>query len=303
MNAPIAAIPILDWNGSTFILFYIVALIVAAVWSRSRASRAFDSLGRAGHDLEPSDPYEIAYLAAGPSQVAKLAVVRLIQQGLVSWKSAWITPKIVYQQDGAGGTTAERKILVAARKKGTPGLPVKDIPLLIKEEMRPLEVRLASLGLRPTSEEITKAGFRSVLPLISLIVLGCVKLAIGLGRDKPVLFLVALLVVTAVVAVVMARPTRKLTPAGKKLLDKYRLEHERTRGAADIDDPEWLTLNVALFGTAALAGIPLFEGIQKDLDRQISQQAANQAGGGCSSGCGTSSGCGGGGGCGGCGGD
>jgi len=300
-----AAIPILDWNGSAFLGFYLIALVIAVFWSQLRGKRALRKHGRAGvPDLV--DPYEIAYLAAGPPRVAQLAIVRLLQQGLVTWKDTWFSPKIVCQQQGATKSLLEREILSAVHKKGASGLPVKNIPGVIHAQLRPLEARLAMLGYRPTSDERGTARFLAVMPLVFLMIFGCIKLALGLSRDKPVLFLIVLLAVTLIAAIVVARSVGKLTPTGEAFLQRSRLDHERRREES-APELEPLSNNVALFGTAALIGMPLFSDIRTDLDRHLSQAASSQAASGCSSGCGTtSSGCGGdsgGGGCGGCGGD
>jgi hypothetical protein len=88
-----------------------------------------------------------------------------------------------------------------------------------------------------------------------------------------------------------------------ELLAKLRTEKDRPRGDSPFDGVCW---NLALMGSAALAGIPAFAAMHRDLERQMGSSAASSSSGGCgTSGCGSdggSSGCGGGGGCGGCGG-
>ncbi len=308
MTVTLANIPILDANGPTFLTIYGIFFLVALIWSHRRAKRALNRFDREGYFPELTDPYEIAYLAAGPPRVAQLAVVRLIHQGLVEWRSSWSGPKIVDRKIAPAGEThaVEKRILEASGKKGAAGQPLQNVPMIVSEDMRPLEVRLAGLGLRPTTEERSTAARSAVMPLSILTLLGVVKMIIGITRDKPVLFLFLFLIISVVFAVAMAASVGKLTGTGKQLLDQLRLENERTQGGSS-NELLALSTKVALLGPEALAGVPGLMNIQKDLQKRITHAGGNQSGGGCSGGCGaTSSGCGSGGGssgCGGCGGD
>ena len=127
-----------------------------------------------------------------------------------------------------------------------------------------------------------------VLPLLALIAFGAIKLMVGLSRDRPVGFLVVLLIATAILAVIRWRAIDRCTRAGRAALARVRQEAERIKAAPTRQE---MATAVALFGTAVLAGsafAPLH-----------TLRAGSSAGsGGCGGGGGDG---GGGGGCGGCG--
>jgi len=296
-----ADIPIFDLNGPAFLAFYAVMLLITAIWSFTRVRSAVNRFDRAGYYPELTDPYDTAYLAAGAPRVAQLAAVRLMQSGHVEWKSGFTGKRLVFLTATGGGLNAiERKMLNAIQQKGNRGLPVPEAYTAVLPEMRALEVKLAYLGLRPTEVERRGARLSAAFPLIALLVLGLIKLLIGIARDKPVGFLIILMIVALILTLVAGSSTRRLTRSGEELLAKLRMEN-RPRGNAPFEDVCW---NLALMGPAVLAGIPAFSGIHRDLEKQMGHAASGSSGGGCgTSGCGSgSSGCGGGGGCGGCGG-
>ena len=134
------------------------------------------------------------------------------------------------------------------------------------------------------------------LPLIALLVIGSIKVGVGISRDKPVLFLLIFMFFTLLLAISAAASTRRLTKSGSALLASMKSNRPIAETGGDVC---W---NLAVWGPAALAGLPEFSGIQRDFARHANGGSSGDSGGGCgtSSGCG-SSGCGGGG-CGGCGG-
>jgi uncharacterized protein (TIGR04222 family) len=300
-----AEIPVFDLNGPAFLGFYATFFVIATIWSFWRARNAVNRFDRTGYFPELTDPYETAYLAAGAPRAAQLAVVRLMHSGHVEWKSGFTGKRLLFLKPATGGglNGIERKMLHAVQQKGNKGLPVSEAHNAVLPEMRALEVRLASLGLRPTESERKKAGWSAALPLLVLLGTGIIKLGVGLSRGKPVGFLVILLFLTLILAIIAGSSARRLTRTGVELLTKLRMEKDRPRGDPSFEAVCW---NLALMGPAALAGIPAFAAMHRDLERQMGNSAASSSSGGCGtsgSGCDSGgSGCGGGGGCGGCGG-
>jgi uncharacterized membrane protein YgcG len=145
-------------------------------------------------------------------------------------------------------------------------------------------------------------------------VIGLVKLVIGINREKPVWYLVVFLILTVIAAWVIASRTRRLTPAGERVLADLRTKHHLATGSTDrrkSEDLPMISEGVALFGAVSLASSFAYADLYQDLNR-ITGKTKADASGGCSSGCGGisggssgsdsgGSGCGGGG-CGGCGG-
>jgi len=323
MNLPletIAAIPLLDWDGPRFLLFYLTALIVLAMWCRSRVRSSLHRYEDDRHQAAmPTDPFEAAYLASGPGRVAQLAVARLLHRGLVHWKSGMFGSKLIVraEQVPADVSEAERGLLERIIAMNEKGLPVNEAGRWVYPSLRAIEVRLASQGLRPTHEERSGRRIISVMPLIGLALLGIIKVFLGIGRDKPVWFLVALLVITLVLIIFFASSVPRLTRTGEHLLEKMRLRNETSRHGAqqgDLAELGMFSHSVALFGPIAVAALPCFAPIHGELEKLHAKASAASAGG-CSSGCGGITGCGSsggdggggggsgcGGGCGGCGG-
>ncbi|MGL4400397.1 MAG: TIGR04222 domain-containing membrane protein [Luteolibacter sp.] len=299
----ISEIPFFDLNGPAFLAFYAILFGIATVWSFLRARSAANRFDRAGYYPELTDPYDTAYLAGGAPRASQLAALRLMHSGHIQWKSRYNGNFLLLLKpaNGDGLHVIERKMLRAIQQGDKSGLSVPEAYTAVLPTIRGLEVRLASLGLRPTEQERTKAGWSAVVPLLVLLGIGLIKLAIGLSRDKPVGFLIIFLTVSLILAIVVGRNTRRLTKTGDELLNRLRSEKNPPQRDSSFDGVFW---NFALLGPAVLASIPEFAAIYKGLTRQMGGPANN----GSSSGCGTSgcssasSGCGGGGGCGGCGG-
>jgi hypothetical protein len=144
---------------------------------------------------------------------------------------------------------------------------------------------------------------------------GLVKVFVGVARGRPVGFLIALLVVTAIVAIVFLVKGPFRTRRGDGLLRRLRddnaaLEYAAGRRVAGLSDDD-LVLSLGLFGLGVLAVGPLsatYTSLMNAQRRAAAHQwssAGTSCGSSCGSSCGGGGGCGGGcggGGCGGCGG-
>jgi uncharacterized protein (TIGR04222 family) len=310
-----ASIPLLDWTGPQFLAFYVTALIVLVLWCRRGARRSLNRYDNPRENATLSDPYDIAYLSGGGGRVLQLAVARLIQQRLASWKAGFFGARLIAATDTVPVhcPAPEKELLDRLIRVREKGIPVREAGRWVYPSLRAIEVRLASLGLRPTGEERGGSRVLSVMPLIGLGLLGLVKVFVGIGRDKPVWILVFLLLATLVAIAVIVSSVPRLTPSGELLLEKLRLRNQaglQGAGAAGWDDLVMFSQAVALFGPTAVAAHPAFTAIHGDLEK-LHAQAANRSAAGCggASGCSGASGCGGGGGsgcggggCGGCGG-
>lgn len=293
---------IFDLDGPSFLAVYTVGFAIAFMWSLARRSRANARFALPGaEETKLTDPYEIAWLAGGVPRCAQVAVVKLITCGAVQWRRTRILRESRLVAGGsaeAGFNEMERALFSAIRGHGDKGMRLTEIPALVAARISGLEARVAKRGLRPTQSEANRGGCLIILPMLFLVVFGAAKVWVGITRDKPVLFLIALIVVTVVVAAVVASRKKRLTPAGEKLLLRMRAERET---------PGDTLAAVALFG-AGWAGDPMLAGLDEALRKDISRMGNPTGSSGCSgaTGCGggssgCSSGCGGGG-CGGCGG-
>lgn len=178
-------------------------------------------------------------------------------------------------------------------------------------EFEALRQKLVMSGLlrSPVEQERQRLRWTFFLPVLGL---GLVRMAYGLSRGRPVLYLVLLLGATVAAAVVTARSRSERTSRGTGVLAEVRREApdpiETIDGAVDSRAPE-LGLAVALAGAAALWGsnpaLAAAVGAPEEPARHNWWQRGGDGAwfGGCggAGGCGSGGGCGGGGG-GGCGG-
>lgn len=304
----LADIPVLDWQGPPFLLFYVVAMFVASIWSYHRGSRLS---GRFDNDHAPGeirDPMAAAYLAGGAPRALQSAVCCLFRRGLIDWRKStfggrWIAVADAKPEPGLSPLERAVYSAILGSKKG---LKAAELGNHATSQLSSIEAGLAGSGLRPTQNERAGHGFRACLPVVIVIGIGVVKLFIGLSRDKPVVLLVVLLFLSLIVALIVGASASKkrgfLTPAGKDLLDRMRETRHKAQTPDSADVSTW-AMSIALFGPHADPWIAGQQDLAKELSQLQKSHAASDGGGcgasGCSSGCG--SGCGGG--CGGCGGD
>jgi uncharacterized protein (TIGR04222 family) len=296
----LAEIPILDLHGPEFLMVYGSLFVAACVWSVVRVKGALRKHGRPGDAEMLTGPYEMAVLSAGAGRACQLGVVTLMQKNLISWKTGFVNARLVANtMDIPSGLPGiEEDLLRMVQTHGSKGLQVKQVNSLLSNSVRPIEVRLATAGLRPTLEERKSAGFSSTLPLLFLGGFGLIKLVIGISRGKPVMFRVLMLLVTVIAAKWIAPNAGRLTAAGENLLARLRDKHQAAKRAATTSEaevPDMLFAGAALLGPAVLMSHPAFADVHKDLQSKMGAAVASgDSGRVCSSGCG--------GGCGGCGG-
>ena len=303
-----AEIPILDWKGPAFLIFYGAAFVVALVWSISRRAKMMEKfIVPRGALTSLINPYEAAYLAGGAPRCIQLAVVRLLQRGALQGEVPRFGANRVLARETnpAELNDIEQAVYDEAVRLGRKGLLMQNIGALVTSRLGRIESRLATLGLRPTNQERSGMGFMIALPLVMLLLIGATKLIVGISRDKPVMFLVIALVITFIAAIGMGSSAKRLTPAGELLLDKMRADYRSSSRDRDGADLTALSLGMALLGPSVISGyghlIALDPSLKKDITQMgVQGSAGGDGGSGCSSGCG-GSGCGGG--CGGCGGD
>ena len=302
-----------DLTGPEFLLFYIaLAVAVHLLWRPLTRflGEGSDPVGpHAGRfDLANLDPYLIAYLRGQVSETARVAILSLLDRGLLQREGD--------ELEAAPGASdqvhrpLERAILAAFVPKQKAASIFKNGAF--QSACVGLEAELLRLGLLPPFAGKARMVILRWSSIILLAGIAIKKINVALDRGHHN---VAFLVVLAIIAVVLVvrRKAPKQTRKGEQLLNELRdrFAHLKSRS----DDIELggasheLVLLAAIFGMAALPGPVLVQA------EALFPIAARNAGGGsaCGSSCGTSCGtssasscggssCGGGGGCGGCGG-
>lgn len=275
----------LDLHGPEFLMLYLeLALIaLAAAFVIPRYLRPEGRTGRR------PDEDELAILAGGRERLAEAVTVRLLAEGAAIVQSGGT---LAIRNPHGGRTRAERRVATLTSPANW-----RDVHRALTGPAEATERQLEDKGLWIGRDAARQLRLIQTAPLALLFLFGLAKWIIGAMRDRPVGFLTALLLATAVVAVVRYAALDRRTRAGKAALADARFEAARLRRAAPTDEAP---LAVALFGTTVLTGSWL-----SDFHRMRSAGSGSDGGGGsgCSSGgggCGGGGG-GGGGGCGGCG--
>ena len=269
-----------DLHGPEFLTLYcelaLIALIAALVIPRY--------LRPDGQRGRRPDEAEIALLAGGRDRFAETVTVGLLAKGAATVQSSG---KVAIRDPRGGETMAERRVAAL-----TSPASWQDIHRALAGPAETAERQLEAKGLWMDRSAVRQMRLIQTAPLALLFQFGMAKWIIGTLRDRPVGILTALLIVTAIAAILRFAVIDRRTRAGKAALADARLEAERLRRAAPTDETP---LAVALFGTTVLTGSWL-----SDFHRM---RAASGSGGDTSSSSGCSGGGGGcgGGGCGGCG--
>ncbi len=319
----LSEIPLLDWNGPQFLMFYLVALGVCVGWSFWRSSQSMARFQVPGNGSPAlTNPYEIAYLTGGAFRAVQLVVVRLVSQDLLEWKlirgSQVLRSKARSFPSEMNGI--ESTAMKSAERFGNEGMQLKNVADAIIGPLTQIERRLAILGLRPMASEQSGVALRAALPLVFLIALGITKLFIGISREKPVLYLVFLLLLSLILVVVIVVRAPRLTVKGRGMIHALHGHHanlEKRVLAKKEVTPDEALVAMSLLGPASLIGMGGHLGIGPLLSAKPKKVKADTGGNGCATyiGCGGGSGggsmsdgggsgCGGdggGGGCGGCG--
>jgi uncharacterized protein (TIGR04222 family) len=294
-------------SGPAFLVAYL--LIAAAVWVatfRARRSLADPQATSPVADVT-ARPHDVAYLNGGAELAVYSALSSMHLRGTIT--SARGTVQAAGRLD-PGADDLERAIHFTARVAMQRKRLQFHRPVLVA--LAVIEKRLVTAGLLLSEEQrlrIRRVGSW----MLAVAGLGLVRLLAGVAEAKPVGYLLlALVMVTAVAAVQLARAPRR-TRLGDRTLAALRSEHH---GLSPEVKPDWsvygpagAALGIGIFGMDALwASDPAFA------DELAAQRVAaggssgdggsgfSSYGGGGDSGGGGGGGCGGGGGGGGCGG-
>ncbi|MFY0562445.1 TIGR04222 domain-containing membrane protein [Archangium lansingense] len=290
----------LDWSGGEFLAAYIpyvvVLLIAAKVW-QSTLNQPSEEPQSAELKL---DPYQVAALQHRESAVTT-AVASLVHDGVLRWEDGGVLRAVGQPPASAG--PFERAVHAALSS------PVGEVATLhekVDRALDGLEEGLRRRGFLMNPEVAARCRqYPMALYFGAGLGLGLMKLMVGISRDRPVGFLLMLLVLGAVLGFwVLGRKPRR-SRRGDKALAKLRQDNEPLRTTAKADGA-WGTMNsasvamsVALFGTGLLAAAGMAD-LRAYLVPPGSGSGGGGGGGGDSGGGDGGGGCGGG--CGGCGG-
>jgi uncharacterized protein (TIGR04222 family) len=273
-----------DLTGGPFLGLYIV-LLAATVIAGLVIPRRLRPQGRAGR---VTDIDQLAYLSGGVRRFGDALIARLLATRALTLLSR---ARFRIGARELAATPAEHAVLALPSPSRW-----REIEAVMKGYAEPLQRQMTQAGLLMSDRERANIRFWALLPYLMLLAFGVTKWIIGDMRDRPVGFLSALLVVTALFAIVRWFSIDRRTQAG---LDAQAVAVERSDRLRTAPATDEIGLAVALFGTAVLVGSGWgdFHSL-----RRAGGGDGGSAGGSCGSdGGGGGGGCGGGG-CGGCGG-
>jgi uncharacterized protein (TIGR04222 family) len=282
-----------DLRGPEFLLFYFffsLVVILAIVILRRRAESGD------APKIDLGDPYLIAYLRGGENEALRVAVISLVDRGLLLMNEQRLRRANHVTNDMAPHPL-EYEVLKKFGVQGEAGAIFKDDRL--KATFQPYRQKLEFAGLLPDAAARQSRWIRFLLAFMALCGVGAIKIEIGLSLGRPVGFLIVMMIVALIAAACAAFP--RLTARGKAMLADIRNLcsglKTRVNSSYPGSSPAELAMFAAVFGVGALAATPFAYA------RTLFPQATSSSS--CGSSCGSSDGGGGdgGGGCGGCGSD
>lgn len=297
---------VFNLTGPEFLVFYLALLAGGGIACLLLRQALRFSLGRRA---DPSDselmalrPEEVAYLSGGAELAVQAALVSLAQRKLVEPDSR--TQTLTLKGSPPNDAPSLERALGFAFGKGP--RTVRSLTADARPYLALIRKRLIDLGLIVPDETAWLPILVPALVGVGVILVGVIKILIGLSRNRPVGFLVMLVALAIYAFVQMWRNPAERTVQGDRLLAKLRDRSHGLESSVKLQPdrlaPTDLALAVGIFGPAVISSGPL-----RTLGMSLSRRPVVQTSGSWDSGstfssCGSSCGGGcGGGGCGGCG--
>lgn len=287
---------VFDLRGPEFLQFYLAlfgCVFVGALFLRWLLRGPG---GEVSQLVQGLDPFEAAYLAGGPRMVVDACLAGLAHAGALKLKAS----ENRFEIDGplVGDAKPVEAAVYGMVERGLRSATLIRFGRWALTEQ--LVSKLRNAGLAPDAGQAMRARLLPAVLMGFPLVLGLVKIQVGVSRHRPVGILVFFCIVTAVIALVFALKPVYRTRAGDRVLRRLKAGNAALRTAV-MSAPDRLAhgdlaFALALFGPTVLTTDPLM-----GLRRTLWPQSISSGGGGDGgSSCGGGGGCGGGG-CGGCG--
>lgn len=286
----------MDMKGPEFLVFYMVIstiMFLFIILIRKKLRYPNDNPDPSRLILQP---IELAYLANGTRGILDALIAAMVHKNVMELDSDSKTVKL-----SAKTNWEENKdisdLLHPVEKNSE--IKLGDLEKTITQNLSKTNEKLIDLGLVLADWQISRAKFISIILGLILLSIGMIKIGVGLYRQKPVDFLVFMVIVNCIIVYTISRKKLFRTIKGDKALTLEQKKHAalETQGFKQDMSGNDLFLGVGLFGTILLIDTPL--------SRLHNQLAANSDGSSADSGFSGSDGGGGDGGgssCGGCGG-
>ena len=297
-NGPLGFVPIFDWSGPRFLVFYLVGFILSGLigltflswWDKRQEVRSKE-------ETKPTDIYILAGMAGGGERIAHAALTGLVAgKALESHGSSpkWIRSTGKVPENLQPFETSVLDIIN------------RQAPLTLEKAVSVVKHSPATASLLARRGPWEACPIYGKIPLVILGLAGAVKTGIGLSRDRPVGFLVIFIILTGLALAVLeakrqvAKNWQQRLAARIGKQPRAYLNLSKSFGVP-LHNGSYFALVTATSGLAGLAGTAL-EDFAQPLIPPAKTPFWQLGGDGCSSGssgCGSGGGCGGGG-CGGC---
>lgn len=288
-------------SGPEFLLFYVCFAI--GIFAVAAVLRWFLRIPSSPAVMEIRDGYEIAELGGGHRRAFVAAIASLSQRRVILVKERKIIRHSEWMPDGLpllerailGGTLPGSKVRISTVRKAS------------SDALQSLRAELIERGLVMGAGARATARFTPLLLALAVPAVGVVKIWIGLSRDHPVGFLVALAIIATGGALALFWRCPHLSRRGDALLRRLQDENAGLRAPGLLETANGtanLPIALGLFGFAVLANTSLAELPEELKDLQPTPGLGEWGRGSSDSGCSnytSGSACGSG--CGGCGGD
>ena len=286
---------VFNWYGPEFLGFYLILLAVCfgvAGWLRWKLRVPVEGATSTGEGL---DGYALAMLNGGRILAVNAAIANLVRQDAmrVDAKTGRVTSLA-----GRWEFAHELERVVYRAADSTDGAKVGQVREAAKSVILKMAEDLQRRGLLVADAPARRARAVPLAVMFVSTVVGSIKILIGLSRERPVSYLVILLVLSVIFSLVafVRRPQRSRW--GSAVLRQWqarvgagmRVKFNPTKLPATE-----FALMVGLLGMSSLAGTEL-SGLRRALQPPAGSGGSS---GGCGGGCGGGGGGGGGGGCGG----
>lgn len=260
-------------SGSTFLLSYgliivVVGVLVPLAQMAMRRGSGDPAALAARIERHPGD---VAFLTGGPNGAVLSAIGALRTAGVVRASSLGRVQVVGPVPRGAG--RLDHAVHSAAARGMTRGQMARD-PRVVAE-LEASADRLLAGGL--VSSPGNRAGQRLLgLAMVAVFGFGVIRLVAGSANNRPVGFLVLLVVPTVFLSIALIAAVPRRTGLGRRVLQQLRGRWAVLRPSAG---PAWATygpagaaLSVALFGTGAIMAM--------DPNMAIGLHLVNTGGGG-----------------------
>lgn len=310
MPLAFAAVNPFELRGPQFLLLfgivYLFSVVAALVLRQTLRRESGERVDFSGADVK--DPYEVAYLAGGEARVAQTATATLVRSGVLSVEKGLTSTRLI-DNSPPPEHAHEVETAVYAAVQATGGkVEGHRFKKFGTAAFAKLKRSLVKKGLVETGPSFMMARLWPLAVLCPVLLLGLIKLMVGISREKPVgfLFIGIAMVVATMCWLAISQP--RCTIAGQRLLQQLKRANNDGQEVMEIHGADGLNNDLAF--SVALLGVAVALSPKDPISQLFAAPEWNASGSSSSStgcaatGCG-GGGCGGGGcggGCGGCGG-